>query len=436
MAAAWVLSLLLAGLVIGLAELPYQWLSELGFRLQALWPAAADTPLNAWLLIPPLLGTAVFVPLAWGPLAGGRGGGTTGILALQHLPPPDSSDPALEERSLASLSLRRQLVRLPLVALTHLAGLSVGTESPSAALGAAILLALRARLPSLRRLPVALLAAIGGGAGLGAAFRSPLLGAAYALEELSAEKGFDLVAPTLVLAGIGTVLNSRLGQPARLAEGMAVPMPLRLIPLALLVSVAAALTGVLLVRLLLPLAARLSALLRQRPGVTGTAVALVFTAVALVSGGLSLNDGSLALGPALAGSATIPWWGALPRLVGPLISIAIGAPGGLMHDSMSLGAVLVTPWLGALPADQRAALAGIAAAAAFGGACRTPLFCGLFVFTLQGNPATLPWLLSGSAIAAALSRRLGGASWNEAQLELFCNRSMAPGENRAELRQG
>jgi chloride channel protein, CIC family len=109
----------------------------------------------------------------------------------------------------------------------------------------------------------------------------------------------------------------------------------------------------------------------------------------VASGGISLNDGSLALGPALAGTPDGPWWAPLPRLLGPLLSIAIGAPGGLMHDSMSLGAVLVGPWLQQLPAEQQAALAGVAAAAVFSGACRTPLFCGLFVFTLQGNAAVL-----------------------------------------------
>ena len=35
-AMAWSLTLLLAGCAIGLVELPYQWLSELGFQLQGL----------------------------------------------------------------------------------------------------------------------------------------------------------------------------------------------------------------------------------------------------------------------------------------------------------------------------------------------------------------------------------------------------------------
>ncbi len=408
------LALLLAGLVIGLAELPYQWLSELGFRLQRLWPLGGDGPLNPLLVAGPALATLAFLLLAWGPLAAGRGGGITGVLALQ-----DADREQDRDRAVANLTLGHQLARLPLLALTHLAGLSVGTESPSAALGASILLALRRRLAPLQRLPLALTAAIGGGAGLGAAFQSPLLGAAYALEELSAVAGFSLVAPTLVLAGIGTLLNSQLGQPARLAEGVALALAPGLLPLALLISVLAALIGVLLVRLLIPLAHRLGPWLRRRRVTAAVGLALLVALLAVASGGISLNDGSLALGPALAGRATTPWWAAAPRLLGPLLSIAIGAPGGLMHDSMSLGAVLVTPWLRPLPPDQQAALAAVAAAAVFSGACRTPLFCALFVFTLQGNPATLPWLLTGSAIAAAIGRWLGGLSWNEAQTEAF-----------------
>lgn len=416
-AVAWALTLLVAGVAIGLVELPYQWLSELGFRLQRLW-SGGGLAARPWLLLPPLLGTALFLALGWGPLAAGRGGGITGVLVLQN-----ANGEEERARAAASLDLKRQLARLPLVALTHLAGLSVGTESPSAALGASTLLALRQRLTPLQQLPLALVAAIGGGAGLGAAFRSPLLGAAYALEELSAVHGLPLVVPTLVLAGVGGALNSRLGQPARLAEGMGAALELRLLPLALLITVATALIGALLVRLLIPLAHGLAQRLGRRSAwLTGIGLVLLIALLAVLSGGLSLNDGSLALGPALAGTPNSPWWGAVARLLGPLVSIAIGAPGGLMHDSMTLGAVLVTPWLGDLPQQQQAALAGVAAAALFSGACRTPLFCALFVFTLQDNGVVLPWLLTASAIAAAMGRWLGGPSWNEVQREAFGSR--------------
>ena len=410
----WIVSLALGGVLIGVAELPYQWLSELGFRLQGDWPLSDGRPWSVLLALLPALGTALFLLLGWGSLAAGRGGGVTGVLALQV-----ARNDKQQTQALASLSLRRQLMRLPLVALTHLGGLSVGTESPSAALGAALLLALRERLQPLRQLPVALLAAIGGGAGLGAAFRSPLLGVAYALEELSGRHRVALIAPTLVLAGIGALFQTGLGQPAQLAEGGAAPLEPALLPLALLITVGAALVGVAFVRLLIPLAALIQRLLNSRTIPTVLAISLAIALVALASGGISLNDGSLLLGPALAGEAVSPRWAPLPRLLGPLLSIAIGAPGGLMHDSMSLGAALASPWLGALAADQRAALSAVAAASLFSGACRTPLFCGLFVFTLQGNPSGLPVLLTAAAIAAGLGHGLGGRSWNEAQLEAF-----------------
>ena len=80
---AFSLCLLLAGVLIGLAELPYQWLSELGFRLQRLWPLGGDGALDPLLVIAPALATLLFVLLAWGPLEAGRGGGLTGVLALQ-----------------------------------------------------------------------------------------------------------------------------------------------------------------------------------------------------------------------------------------------------------------------------------------------------------------------------------------------------------------
>jgi H+/Cl- antiporter ClcA len=411
-ALALALALLLAGLLIGLAELPYQALSELGFRLQALWPLGADRPPDPLLVLGTTLGTILFVALAWRPLAAGRGGGITGVLLLQ-----EADSQAQRQAALTSLGLGRQLTRLPLLALTHLAGLSVGTESPSAALGASILLALRARLAPLQRLSLPLTAAIGGGAGLGAAFRAPLLGAAYALEELSAERGFSLVAPTLALGGIGTLLTSELGQPARQALPPPVLLPPALLPLALAITVGAALVGMGFVRLLIPLAHHLTPLLDRRLLPMALAIGGAFGLVALASGGLSLNDGSLALGPALAGTGDgTPWWAPLPRLLGPLLSLAIAAPGGLMHDSMSLGAVLVSPWLTPLPPEQRAGLAAIAAAATFSGACRTPLFCAVFVFTLQGQPSALPLLLTASAVAAAIGRWLGGESWNAVQV--------------------
>jgi H+/Cl- antiporter ClcA len=47
-------------------------------------------------------------------------------------------------------------------------------------------------------MPSQLVAVIGGAAGLGAAFRSPLLAVAYGLEELGQRSGLPLVLPVLL----------------------------------------------------------------------------------------------------------------------------------------------------------------------------------------------------------------------------------------------
>jgi H+/Cl- antiporter ClcA len=410
---------LLLGVLVGALMWPYQVLSELGFLLQRrLWPLSDHGPAGALLVF---VASFLTIWLAWGPLAGGRGGGLTPVLALQRNGVGASDSAAL----LARFDLRTQLRRLPLMLLTHLGGLTVGVESPSAALGASLLLAVRQRWPSftpLAALPLPWLTAIGAGAGLGAAFRSPLLGAAYAIEELNREQGNALVLPTLLVAGSGALVSTRLGQPARL-EGLELgPLDPHLWAWALLITAVAAALGSLFVRLLITLAAVVSRGLLRRRSLLALLLALLLTLLAVLSSGLSLNDGSLSLAASLQGlpggsSLTLLW-----RFLASLLSIAAAAPGGLMHDAMSLGGLLVVPLQGlpgliSLPEGAWAQLAAVGATAVFAAANGTPLFCALFVFTLQGDPQLLPVLLIASALSVWLAQRWRGPTWNETQVD-------------------
>lgn len=412
---------LVLGLLFGLLMWPYQAISELGFRLQrGLWLAAEPRPLLGCLVV--FLATACLVLLAWGPLAAGRGGGTTALLALDRAAP--SQRAARETIWLQQLNLATQLRRLPLMLLTHLGGLAVGVESPSVALGASVLLAIRRRWPRfqlLASLSPQLVAVIGGAAGLGAAFRSPLLAVAYGLEELGQHSGLPLVLPALLLAGSGTLLATTMGQPARLPGldlGGLAPELGGWVALLTLVGAAA---GSLFVRVLLPVAAWMKPLLVQRRLLSALVLAGSLTLLALASGGLSLNDGSLSLAAALSGEALgspLLW---LWRLLASVLSLALGAPGGLMHDSMTLGALLISPLqqLPGLTSNDLAQLAAVGATALFAAAHGAPLFCAAFVFTLQGDPALLPLLLLVAAVAAALGERWRGEGWNEHQMKLL-----------------
>ena len=422
---------LLLGLVFGLLMWPYQALSELGFRLQrGLWLAAQPQPLVGCLVV--FAATSLLVLLAWGPLAAGRGGGTAALLALDRAAPRQRT--AQETLWLQQLSLATQLRRLPLMLLTHLGGLAVGVESPSVALGASVLLAIRRRWPRVQLLAALspqLVAVIGGAAGLGAAFRSPLLAVAYGLEELGLRSGLPLVLPALLLAGSGTLLATTMGQPARLLGLELGALAPQLWGWVVLLTLVGAAGGALFVRVLLPAAAWVKRLLAKRLLVGALLLAAGLTLLAFVSGGLSLNDGSLSLAAALAGESVgspLLW---LWRLLASVLSLALGAPGGLMHDSMSLGALLISPLQGlpGLTSNDLAQLAAVGATALFAAAHGAPLFCAAFVFTLQGDPALLPLLLLVAAMAAALGERWRGEGWNEHQVQALLDAQPSAPQN-------
>ena len=161
--------------------------------------------------------------------------------------------------------------------------------------------------------------------------------------------------------------------------------------------------------------------LLRAPLATAIGVAFTLSMLALVSGGLSLNDGSLSLAAALQGQSGGSALTFLWRYLAGLVSIAIGAPGGLMHDVMTLGALLLEPFRGLLPQEAFAPMAAIGAAALFAAANGTPLFSGVFVFTLQGNAQLLPWLLLASALASAIAEPLRGEEWNAYQVRVLLN---------------
>jgi H+/Cl- antiporter ClcA len=408
------LAVLLCGPLLALLVLPLQGLAIAGYALERLWPHGQPGLEDPLLPVLVFCGTLTLLALAWGPLAAGRGSGALAVEQLQ-----DGSLPATRrDRLLVSLGWGAQLQRLMLLAVGHGAGLAVGIETPAAAFGASTLLALRGRLAGLGGLPVPLLMAIGAGGGLGAAFRSPLLGVIYALECLGASGGMSLVWPTLLLAGIASLLTltplagvvpSNLtpalapGLVPGLSQAGGLPLAPVLLPWALLLTLVVALVGAGLRRALLVLSPRIDRLLERRFLPTALVLAVLAAVLAHRSGGISLNDGARDLTAALTGAAAVPRWAALPRLLSPLLASASGAPGGLSLDCMSLGALVVAPLVRRLAADQQLILIALGAAGLFSAACRTPLLAAVFVVVVQGQGASLPLLLLASAIGSAVA---------------------------------
>ncbi|MDM7952792.1 MAG: chloride channel protein [Cyanobium sp. CZS 25K] len=427
-----VIALLLAALPLLLLLQPYQWMSALGFRLQQAWPLGGTGGIPGGSLLLVFAGTVLLALLANGPLKSGRGGGLTGVTALQL--EGVRQGPA-RSAALASLGLKRQLARLPLLLLTHGASLTVGLESPSASLGASLLLALRERVAPLKRLPLPVLLATGAGAGLGIAFNSVLLGVIYAAEELCQRRSPALLNGTLLITGLGVMLGSATGlwgaTPAAPAHQGGITVLVggggHLVAPTLLLTLVAGWLGGVFTAGTAWMARRWRGWISVPAGPGGSRIrrrllvavlaALLISLAAVASGGWSLNDGQLlilrmAYGDDRPGLGVLPW-----RLLASVLSIAMGSPGGVMHDAMSLGALLAGPLIGDLPPLERQLLVWIGATALFSGACRTPLFCALFVAQIAATVALVPLLLLVAALAAPIGRWVRSDTWNEVQLE-------------------
>jgi len=353
-------------------------------------------------------------------LAAGRGGGCTGVLVLQ-----DAEHGCRNVKSrIANPSLRHQLARLPPCGTYPSRGLSVSAHGiPSRRpsrfdpAGPA-----RRRSPPFSGCRWPFTVAIGGGAGLGAAYSITLLGAAYALEE-SAPCLASNCGATPVAGGIGTLPQFELGThpPAGLRDGAAAGACPACRSACSSVW-AAALIGCGCwspAGSLRP--APMALLLRSHLVPAALAIGLLFALLSVASGGITSTTGSRArsrpapgrpCGHALVGRCAGCWAVAeytrsrsgrpdarFDRAWGPGWS----APGCMQWPGGSTGG----PGRHRLPARIE-----------FSGACRNPCSARYLCSTAQANRHPALAARTGPA-----SRGHGpgseGISWNEAQTRAF-----------------
>lgn len=186
-------ALWLGGIGVGLATVGFVEASKAAFSgflyMQALspWLPLAVTPL-------------VFALLAWftnGPFKQTRGSGIPQVIAAIGSPDPNFG------RDLLSLPVTIAKMALTLVAL--LAGASVGREGPSVQVGAGLMNWLGRRFGYSDPQQISRFVLAGGGAGIAAAFNTPLAGVVFAIEELAGafEHRFSgIILTTVIFSGI------------------------------------------------------------------------------------------------------------------------------------------------------------------------------------------------------------------------------------------
>jgi H+/Cl- antiporter ClcA len=302
--------------------------------------------------------------------------------------------------------------RILLWTLASLALFPLGREGPVTHLGAAAVHGLRHRWPALlkplnRRDGIA----IGSGAGMAAAFNTPLVGVVFMVEELTRRLDGRVIPAAMVVCAIAAELNHLGGQPEfALAVVRTGPAELNQLAMALPIGLAAGLVGAGFSALLLRLSSTLAPLAKRHPLRLGVALGLALGGLSLLTGGISGGDGEAVLRQLVAhpedGAGGV---GALlARTIGPCLSLGAAVPGGLIDPALALGAMVGQ----AIGQPLHQPLPGIALglAAGLAGATQLPLLSVVFSLRLLGDQQLLPGVMLASALGAGMGRLLSPQS--------------------------
>ena len=402
------LQLATLGLLVGLLCWPFNLVDRWADQLLSLLPAFSGSswnPITLLLACSPLLVFPLLLLMQRGRFQRGKGSGIPQTMTSIEQP----------EQAGALLGVVPSLQRLLLWTLASLSLMPMGREGPVVQIGASAALWLRRRFPRwLADLSDGDLLAVAAGAGLAGGFNTPLMGVVFVAEEFLGTFSMRLIWPALVISALAAAVSSAVGEP-EFALGMVGVAPAELTQLAWAVpiGVLAGGLGALFARLLLGATRRLRRLQQQQPLRLGVLLGACLSAFLLLSGGASGCDGELLMRHMIEGGA--PANSLLPgllgdlftlvlRVIGPVLALGAGIPGGLIDPSFAFGAVLGRTLGDGAMLPQLGLVLGMVAGLA--GATQLPVMAVLFAVRMAGDQQLLPGLLLASVLAASVSRLL------------------------------
>lgn len=391
------------GILVGIAAIAFARASDLAY-------AGFRRLLDISPLLPLLLTPVGFACIAWitsGALKATRGSGIPQVIA------------ALEEED---ATFRQRLLSLPVVlckmgfTLCGLAvGASIGREGPTVHIGAGIMYSLGRRFGFSDPKAISRFILAGGGAGIAAAFNTPLAGVVFAIEELAGtfEHRFSGIVLTAVIFA-GVVSLGVLGNYAYFGRVVA-ELPLGQSWLAvLLCGVCGGMGGGAFTRVILladtGALGRVSALRARAPVVFAAGCGLALAALGVVSG-LAGGGGIYGTGYAEARDLVQSTHGAaaafgLLKLTANILSSWAGIPGGIFSPALAVGAGMGNTLSALLPGTSNAAVVLLGMAAFLSGVTQAPLTSAVISLELTANHGMVIPIMAVCLLARAISSLL------------------------------
>jgi len=376
-------AIVVGAILVGLAAIAFARAAD---RASGLFDAM--TARYWWL--PLVLTPASYVLIVWltnrlAPSA--RGSGIPQIIAAKRDPEAAMSDLA---------SGRTALLKTVLTAGALAAGASVGREGPTVQLGATIM----AYTHKWLRVPInASVLVAGAGAGVAAAFNTPLAGVAFAIEELAAayEQRMTLLVMTAVLIA-GMIAQGVAGDYVYFGiVGQTLPLGTVLI-VAPAAGILGGASGGLFSRLTLWFARggarRISG---GRPLMLATVCGLV-VAVLGIATGTTWGTGYAPASAMIHGHATSLWFGPA-KFASTLLTTAAGLPGGIFSPSLATGAGVGNLLHALFPREPTGAIILLGMVAYFTGVVRAPLTAVIIISETTGSRGLMLPLLAAAIIA-------------------------------------
>jgi H+/Cl- antiporter ClcA len=308
------------------------------------------------------------------------------------------------------LSFRIAIAKIVLTLGGLLSGASIGREGPSVQIGAAVMHTLarrrKNRIASSRDLIIA-----GSGAGIAAAFNTPLGGIMFAIEEMCRHRAFQANSTTLtavIFAGLMSL--AVLGSYTYFGRTPAVlSWPSGVWPV-LVCGATGGLLGGIFSRILIAsargLPGRIGAFSVSRPIVFAAACGLGTALVGLLTGGLTYGTGYSETKAALEGSSQLPVYFLAAKMTVIWLVFLSRIPGGVFAPALAVGAGLGANVALFLPPEQAAAILALGMVAFLAGMTQTPITSFVIVMEMTANHQMLLPLMATAVIAHGFSRSI------------------------------